>query len=261
MPAPGDNKNYVLGSGRIFLDLFEPGTNTPTGELYLGNTPELSTTMAEEVLDHFDADEGLRVKDDSVSIESNLTGAFTTDHISVANVAFFFGGDINAITITESVGVTDTFTVTRGRNYQLGTSEDFPQGARNVTLTSLTKPGTPDPVVITAAGNYEFDGPLGRFYIESDAPDIEDGDVLTATFTIAAGLRTFIVARGQNLYGALRFIANNQKGTNKDHFWPRVKLTPNGDYALKGSEWQQLGFSFEALKRDAATQRAYIDAR
>ena len=32
-------------------------------------------------------------------------------------------------------------------------------------------------------------------------------------------------------------------------------------FLLKGDEWQQVPFSFEVLKKDAATERVYIDER
>lgn len=261
MPAPGTNKDYVLGSGQIFFDLFLPNTNTGTGERYLGNSPELSTSREDEVLDHYDADEGLRVKDDSVTLERNQTLTFNTDHISLENVAAFFGGDLEKLTITAETGAIQVVTVIRGRNYQLGVTDDLPQGARNITITTVTKPGTPDPVAVSATGNFELNSALGRVYIEPDAPDIEDGDVLTFTFDIAAGLREFVIGKGMELVGAMRFIATNPKGTKKDYYWPKVKLSPNGDYALKGQEWQVIPFTAEVLKRDATTEPVYIDAR
>lgn len=261
MPALSDNKNYVLGGGRLFFDQFLPNTRTPTGERYFGNTPELSVSREDEVLDHYDADEGLRVKDDSVTLERNQTLTFTCDHISLENVAAFFGGDISKLTITAATGETQEITVKRGRSYQLGVDAITPQGARGVTVTSVTRPGTPDPETISAAGNYEVDSAMGRIYIEADAAGVDDDDVITVTYDIAAGTREFIIGKGQELVGAMRFIATNTKGTKKDYYWPMVKLTPNGDYALKGQEWHSIPFTVEVLKRDATTEPVYIDGR
>jgi hypothetical protein len=56
--------NYVIGRGKLYWDQFLTGTQTPTGQRYLGNTPALSMTSAYQNLDHYSSDFGLRVKDE-----------------------------------------------------------------------------------------------------------------------------------------------------------------------------------------------------
>ena len=55
-------------------------------------------------------------------------------------------------------------------------------------------------------------------------------------------------------------IAYNPQGKNYDWFMPYVKLSPNGDFALKGDEWQQIPFSVEILKK-SGYEALYIDGR
>ena len=252
-----EGKDYVVGKGRVFFDPFIPGTKTKTMERYLGNTPELSTSSDEETLDHYDSDSGLNVKDESVTIEKNVTGALVTDHISPENVAMFFGGEITDAVIAAATGLTETHTAKRGRWIQLGTNALNPTGARNVVNVEVKIGATP----VAAPNNLEFDLALGRVYIEPDAPGIGDGDVLIFTYDIEAGTRQVTVGAGQEVRGALRFISANPVGPQKDFYWPYVKLTANGDFALKSDEWMQIPFSFEVLKLDAATERVYIDTR
>lgn len=252
--TPG--KNYVLGKGKLFFDQFAPGSNTGTGEMYFGNTPELTTTSDQTTLDHYDADAGLNVKDDSVTTEQNNTGSFTTDNISNENVALFYQGIIERKTVV-SGPTADTLTLRRGRHYQLGSSADHPAGARNVTGVTVTVDGA----VVAAEGNYVVDSVLGRIEVLPNAEDIEDGDVATVAGTAAAGVQEIIIGRGDEIRGALRFVSNNPKGTQKDYFWPSVKLTPNGDFALKGDDWQTIPFNFEALKKDEDTEFVYITPR
>ena len=52
----------------------------------------------------------------------------------------------------------------------------------------------------------------------------------------------------QTAFDILMFLANNPKGADFHYYLPWVKITPNGDYAMKGDEWQQIPFSLEALK-------------
>lgn len=266
MATPG--KDYVVGKGRLYFELFPTGTKSGNGELYFGNTPELSTTADSETLDHYDADAGLNVKDESITIENNVTGAFVTDNISPENVALFFSGDLTSATVAAATALEEEFVAKRGRFIQLGTSEATPSGVRkvvNVVVAKLTPaPDPEDPPVstpITPAGNLDIDLELGRVFIEPDAPDLADDDEIKITYDIEASTREVIVGKGTEIRGALRFISNNPVGTQKDYYWPYVKLTPNGDFALKGDEWQQIPFSFEVLKKDDQTERVYVDVR
>lgn len=265
MSGPG--KEYIIGKGQLFFDQFAPGTKTSTGERYLGNTPELSSSVDTETLDHYDADEGLNVKDESITVENNQSLAFVTDNISAENIALWFAGPKNELTITSSTDNVETHTAHLGRFIQLGTSALTPSGARKVTNVVVAKmvPGAlpEDPPVETpvdALGNVDIDLEYARVFIEPDATDIAEGDELKITFDIEAGTRTVIIGRGDEIRGALRFISKNPIGKQRDHFWPYVKITSNGDYALKGSEWQQMSFTAEVLKKDGSTERVYIDA-
>ena len=73
--------------------------------------------------------------------------------------------------------------------------------------------------------------------------------------------RTAHFGAGTEVRGALRYISTNPVGPKKDVYWPYVKLTPNGDFSLKGDEWQTIPFTFEVLKKDNVTPRVVIDGR
>lgn len=268
--AINTGKDYVIGKGRLFLALMARGTKTVMdGERYLGNSPEFSLTIAQDTLDHIDADQGLNVKDDQVTISNDMTGAFKLDSIDFPNVAMFFGGDLEKLTVPSATDIVDPdFTAKRGRAYQLGTSEVTPSGTRKVTNVVVSKvtPGAQpaDPEVVTAvalANNVDVDLELGRIYIEADAPDIADGDKLRVTYDQEAIVRELAIAKGEEVRGALRFISYNPHGPDKDYYAPYVKITSNGDYALKGDSWQEMTFNFEVLKRDDTVERLYIDGR
>ena len=252
-----EGKDYVVGKGRVFFDPFAPGTKTKTMERYLGNTPELSTTSDEQTLDHFDADSGLNVKDESVTIEKTVTGQLVTDHISPENIAMFFGGEIVKSTVTPATALTETHAAKLGRWLQLGVTPLVPTGAREITNFSV-KIGA---ATVTPTGNYEVDLELARVYIEPDAPGIDAEDALIFTYDTTAVVREQIIGAGTEVRGALRFISANPVGPQTDFYWPYVKLSANGDFALKSDEWMQIPFSFEVLKLDATTERVYIDRR
>lgn len=267
----GQGKQYTIGKGKLFFDKFAPGSKIGTGERYLGNSPELTQTRSQETLDHIDADEGLNVKDESITISNDITGGFNLDSIDSDNVAMWFGGDVNRAVIVAAPGLIEPdFVAALGRSYQLGKTAEHPSGTRNINnvLISIVTPGAAptDPVTVTPLdpadfdGNVEIDLERARLYIEGDAPDITAGDVLRVTYDQEGMSREIIIAKGQEVRGALRFVSHNPVGQKKDYFWPYVTITSNGDYALKGDDWQSMSFSFEVLKLDGSTERVYIDA-
>ncbi len=259
-------KNYTLGKGKVFFDRYPNNTTILAttqgeGERYLGNSPEFSTSAASENLDHYSSEGGLKVKDDSAQLSMDRTGKITVDNINADNVALFFLGDKATIAQTAQVGLTTVFLgANRGRFYQLGVSENNPAGLRNVSNV-VVKKGAGYITTVTASGNYQFDAELGRLYIEANSADIPDDTDIQVTFDTAASTREQVVSGSTPIYGAMRFVADNPKGLNRDYYFPYVKLTPDGDYALKGEEWMTIGFTFEILKKADNIEGAYIDGR
>lgn len=273
MPISADlgGKSYVLGKGKVYFDRYPNGVtiNASTlgeGERYLGNTPEFSTSASSESLDHFSSEGGLKAKDDSVQLSLDRSGKMVCDNISAENVALFFLGTSSTVAQTLQSGLSTIHTdAKRGRFYQAGVSQTNPAGLRNITSVVVKKETTPDSgtydTTITMSGNYQVDEVLGRIYIESNAAAIPDGTNIKIEFGTAASTRQQVVSGSNPIYGALRFVADNPKGENRDYYFPYVKLAPDGDYALKGEEWMQIGFNFEMLKKADNIEAAYIDGR
>lgn len=248
--------NYVVGRGRLYFAPFSPGTRKlASGELYLGNTPALSVTTDETTLDHYSSESGLKEKDESVTLQSDMTGSFDCDHISLDNIALFFQGDRVATVNTAATGLSETLTVKRNRYYQLGV--DLVNGVSGVSHVENVAV-TADGGAVTLTGNIEVDMEAGRIYIEPDAPDLTDDTEITVTYDVAAYSQDAVITKGQQVRGQLRFISDNAVGKNKDYFWPDVKLMPNGDYQLKGDDWQTMSFNFEALRRGNASSRLLV---
>jgi hypothetical protein len=274
---PNYEPNYVVGRGRLYFSVFKKGSNTPaSGELYFGNTPELTLTADTETLDHYSSESGLRNLDASVLLEYTGGGNFTCDEINADNLALFFLGDKATVTQTQATGRKETITlVQQGRYYQLGTDSVTPSGVRNVNNVEVviadagtsisvgsgdisTIPGT----TVLDPDNYEVDLAAGRIYFEPDSADIgATGKTAAVQYDVAAQARTMIIGKANMIYGSLRFISDNPVGTQKDYFFPKVSLTPDGDYALKGDDWQVMGFTFRAMKLNSVTERVYIDIR
>lgn len=263
--------NYTLGRGRIYFARRDANGRLG-GERYLGNTPEFSTNFESETLDHYSSDRGIREKDASVILQINRTGSLVTDNISPENVALFFFGEEEALTVAEAsvvdepVGVPG-IGVEKGMFYQLGVTAQNPSGARGIispgsgpTTFSLVVDDGDQGVNLVLGEDYQIDPLLGRIEILSGSTVVQDGDELLASYTVGASTRTRIISGSSPIEGALRFVSVNPTGRNIDYYMPSVKLSPNGDYALKSDEWQQIPFNVEILKPENQ-EAVYADER
>jgi len=268
MPLTSDlgGKNYILGRGRVFFDRFASNVSVTAatrgeGERYLGNTPELSTNSSTENLDHYDSDGGVKSKDGSVQLSLDRSGAFTCDNITSENLALFFQGNASTLTQTAQTAVVEVLTgAKRDRFYQLGVSTATPSGVRKVTNV-VVKKGAGFTTTVAEAGNYEVDEVTGRIYVLPGSVGIPDNTDIQVTYDVQASTRSLVVSKNQSIYGALRFVSDNPVGNNNDIYMPYVKLSPDGDYQLKGDDWQVMGFTVEILKKTSNIEAIYIDGR
>jgi hypothetical protein len=253
-------QDYTLGRGKCYFSRFLVGTQTPEGYRYIGNTPELALTIESEVLDHFSSDEGIREKDDSVPLEVTRTGNFTTDHISMANVAMFFFGEESIVTQVAVASAPEAIAnVFPGMVYQLGQTALNPVGYRGLNPTGITVTTDPAGTTYATPGDYTVDVATGMLHIP-DTSTIPDGQDILVTYAVLGSTRDRAVSGSTPVEGGFKFIAFNPKGPNRDYTMPWVKITPNGDYNLKGDEWQTIPFNLEALK-PVDKEAIYVDGR
>lgn len=259
----GKDKNYTLGKGRVYFEQFASGATTGNGEKYLAQTPDFSYTVTATVLDHYDSDQGLKELDEEVTTQVDVKGKFSTDDISMDKIALFLLADgVTTTIITSGTALTSTFpSVTPDTYLQVGKSTDQPTGARDVTVTKVATVAAPT-VALTLGTDYTVDGPMGRVWMMDTTTSIDaDGsDGIIVTYSVAAGTRSQVVSADQQLRGAVRFVSDNPVGDNRDYYFPLVNITPDGDYNLKGDDWQKMGFNFTTLKLGNA-ERVYVDGR
>lgn len=85
--------NLVLGRGKLYFTPYAFGTTTGGTRGYFGNTPQLSIAQSNTKLDHYSAEGGLKVKDRSIVLQTDLTITFDCDNINNGNLALWFGGN------------------------------------------------------------------------------------------------------------------------------------------------------------------------
>lgn len=250
-------QNYTLGRGKIEFGQFKPGTQIPRGERYFGNTPEFGISAEQENLDHYSSDEGVRKKDESVLLQLDYTGSLTTDHISPENMAIFFLGEASKVTTVAATAVAFSFDeIEQGLTYQLGTSDATPSGVRQITNFTLAGDGATAVINV----DYAVDLELARVTVLEGSTILADGATLAGTYDVEGSTRDRVVSKATTVEGALRFIAKNPAGEKIDYYMPWVKITPNGDFALKSDEWQTLPYTLEILKK-GDLEAIYADGR
>jgi hypothetical protein len=252
-------RNLQIGKGKLYFAPFATGTQTPGGERWIGNCPQVNLSREDELLDHFSSTEGVRQKDEQVTVETMTKGTVECDDVSKENLAILFCGTADVLSVGSTSGVEETFeAVQQGLEYQLGVTTAAPSGARKVASVVVTGSGGSPTYV--AGTDYTVDLTLARITILASG-DIEDDDDIEVAYNISASTRERVISGDQQIEGSLRWIANNPKGKNFDFFWPWVKLSPNGDYTLvTDGEFVKVPFSIEALKKDGMNVQ-YVDGR
>lgn len=256
------DKNYVLGKGKVYFGRFAEGTRVVAagGQRYLGNTPEFNISQDSDQLDHYDDDNGIRIKDDSVQLELNRTGSFITDHISPENVAMWFSGSASVVSQAVLTDIEETFDdVTRNTRIQIGRTAANPSGVRGLTTVTAVSGATP----LVEGTDFRVDKDTGAIFIlPGSTVIVADGSMpVTITYSAAAVEYNRVISGNTTVEGEIFFEATNPKGVRVDYLLPYVQLRADGDYALKGDEWQQLSFNYEALKLDDDTEVVYTNGR
>lgn len=245
------SNNLVLGRGQVFFDRFADGTTNRQGERYLGSTAAFSVSGESQELDHYSSEQGLRVLDESVTLQIDLTGTMTVENMTAENVALFFFGDSETASISAATGETEDFTVIPGHYYQLGMTDTKPEGVENVDTVAVVL----DPVgansTMSEGTDYEVDLQQG-FVRVLEGGAATEGDTIRVTYNIGAQTQSRVKSGTKLIQGAVRFRSYNGVGGQRNFYMPKVTLRPNGEFQLKGEEWQNIGFNLQILQPGTA---------
>lgn len=258
---PLESKNYTLGRGELRFAKFIPGTRTPNGHRYLGNSPEFTFTTDVTTVDHYDSDHGLKEKDSSVALQTNRSGGFRLDDIQFANIALMTFGDVSTF-VTTAATVTAEHHDAVGKNlyYQLGATPTNPTGNRGLDSTTpavvVNDAGSPTTYVVTT--DYVIDYKRGTLYVVPTGA-IVDGTNLRVTYHTAAVTRDRVLSGNTPIEGALDYAADNAAGANIDYYFPWIKITPDGDYNMKSDDWQSINFKVDIYKISETIHAVYCD--
>lgn len=168
----------------------------------------------------------------------------------------FFNGDNSTIIQASSVGEVENFSVRQGDTYQLGSDVNV-SGVRSVANVVVTNLAADTTYVMGA--DYMLNPELGRIRILPGG-SIPDDETIVVTYDVDAVSREQVISGFEATSCSVRFISDNAGGNKRDFFIPNAELSANGDLALVGDEWQTVGFSIKALRKDGM-EAIYADGR
>lgn len=243
-------RDYNLGRGIVYFAELDTVTNLPGAWRDLGNAPEFNITVALETLKHFSSRQGLKVTDAEVTLSQDVGFTFKLDEINHENLALTFSGTQAALTNASVAGFAEHTmidSVEMGRWYDIVNASNV--RAYDVALANLTVElsGTVDTALVEGV-DYDLDIEMGRIFIRADGIVVVAGDSIDVTLAAAAGANGVdeVLALTQTaVVGALKFIGTNPNDNDRKSeytFW-QVKVKADGDLALIGDDWTQLGYT------------------
>ena len=140
-----------------------------------------------------------------------------------------------------------------------------PYGVRGITNVSVAaNPAGGASVNLILGTDYTVDAETGAvLFLTSGLVLTNDADdAVVVTYDVQATSYNQVVSGSAGaLEGELFYKSFNPKGDKIDYLFSFVQLRPSGDFSLKGDEWQQITFEFEALKKDDQTETVYANGR
>jgi hypothetical protein len=132
-----------------------------------------------------------------------------------------------------------------------GNSIVLTQAAGNTAVSgsgTLTGGGAGSSTALTDGQDWNIDLVNGRFQIVNGGL-VATGSTVTVTWTADAAVAQVMLTQDQDIFGELRFVADNAAGPNTDYFAPYVRLVAQGNLQLKGDAWQTMTFQAEIMKK------------
>lgn len=255
--------NLTVPGGKLYFDRFLDGTTTKTGERYMGNSQSASVGSSVNKIACYSNEDGLAEKVDETTLRVDRTFKMKLRNIDDDNLALGLLGIVETVTQASGTVTAEKHNdVIPGLYYQLGVSAGQPSGVRKVSSVVVKPSGGGTAFTVTA--DYTVDADLGRLYIVPGGA-ITSGTDLDVDYAVAAKSWKRIKSTGVQAQGALRVIADNAKGANKDYYFPKVNLSPTGEYVIKSDpespSYAEIELEVEVLKLDDSTEALYVDGR
>jgi len=141
-----------------------------------------------------------------------------------------------------------------------GNSVALAEVGTNLTVSGAFLASGANGTVLVADTHYtmNFDTGFLSFIYPSPSGVVDGVADFIVNYAVRSSTRSVVLSGNAHVEGALRFETRNARGADVVFYLPWCKVAPNGDYALKGDEWQQLPLSVKVLRKDGS-QAVYRD--
>lgn len=261
LPLQTHTKQYTFGKGKLYVGLFGDDGN-PIGERFLGNCPGFSLTLATTKFTHNSSTEASAKQDLNFPTGTTFNATIQTDDMTPENTALFLGGAVSTVTVAATPVTAELHTVNTGYEYQVGaTSTGATAIGLTSAVTSVTVKDETGATTYVLHDDYEVDLASGRIWINPTG-DIADGDVVQFGYTPTAGTKTRVTTTSAgNLFGSVRFIADNTFGVNNNLFISSASLSGTGDRPfITDNALAAFSIDVGINEKDSATPQIIIDS-
>jgi hypothetical protein len=119
----------------------------------------------------------------------------------------------------------------------------------NITVSGANLSGGANGTLLVADVDYRINLDTGFLTFPNTSPALSSPADVYVQYGVRASTRTVVLSGNVQVEGAFRFESKNARGPDQVIYMPWVKVSPNGDYALKGDEWQQIPMQFKVMKK------------
>lgn len=244
--------DYVLGRGKLFFGVNDPSTGLPTALRDLGNTPEMTVSIAVDQKEHQNSRDCLAFVDALFITKQTLSLSFKLDEINFENLSDFLSGATDTYDNPHDTTFADAVidaSVELGRWYELRKADGsrvYDLGAPGLVFT-IEKDAVTD-VLLVEGTDYVIDRQLGMIFFKTTATNIAAGNQaqwsITTGATTAKDLDRVRALQTALVEGTLIFIQDNANdcGQRSKYRFHRAQLTGDGDASLIGNDETVLGF-------------------
>lgn len=217
------------------------GTVTFSGTGAAGNTVTIGTTVytlrATTVTDPYDVLIGATASDTAANLRAAVNAGAGAGTVygtgTIANPSASAAG---------SAAVVNLSALTAGT---AGNSVALVRVGADIAVSGATLTGGTGTAYVSGE-DFELDADFGLLTVlEGSAMATED---VTVSFDVRASTRDRVLSGTKAVKGSLMYQAINPEGKQINYLMPQVEVTPNGDYSLKGEDWQVLPFTLDIQK-------------
>lgn len=255
--SPPDGQ-YILGAGRIFLREHDDADMPKGQRFYAAETADLVVNITSEEVVLNGVDSAVAQVLERVRTSITRTGRTSFRQISDRTLKTFWAATQATQSESADTGISEAHSVSElGVQIQLGmkTTGAPAWGYRHITITSIVRTSDSEPLVLDT--DYVVDTDKGQIKILTTSTVLSAAAVgspvgITVTFNVAAYTQSYLetsASQAASRIYEMWFEADNTRGPNKDYYFPRVDLGPEGDLALKSrTEFQMIPVSFMILE-------------